>query len=138
LNMPAEEQFKAPEQKKAEEKPVEAQQELEGKKERAAPREAKKDEKKDDKAKRVIVLERVVTIPLSTAYKKPRNSRANYAVRLLRSEVARAFKVKDLKKVKIMAKASHAVAARGGRYPPKRLKVACAKDKDGVVTVELA
>ena len=146
--------FKAPEQKKAEEKPVEAQKEEEDAKERkheaiqqkahdlekkeaGAKPEAKKDGEDEDAPKREVVLSRVVTASLGEAYKKPLNSRGNYAVRLLRQQIARGFKVTG-EFVKIDPAVSNLVFARSGRKPPRHLKLACSLDKEGVVVVEPA
>ncbi|MFA4946668.1 MAG: hypothetical protein WC607_03985 [Candidatus Micrarchaeia archaeon] len=138
--MADEEKFKAPEQKTAEEKPVESQ-----KKEEAArahePKAEKTASKKESPAKeekkREIVLKRIATFSLATACKKPLQTRSNYAARLTRAEVARAFKV-ELKKVKLDPKVSEALFVRGGCRPPKKIKLSCSKDKEGIVLAEIA
>jgi len=146
--------FKAPEQKKAEEKPVEVQKEEEDAKERkqeAIQQKAHDSEKKpaeektaetpkegeDEAPKREVVLNRIVTASLGEAYKKPLNSRGNYAIRLLREQIARGFKVTG-EFVKIDPAVSNLVFARSGRKPPRHLKLACSLDKEGVVVVEPA
>jgi len=129
--------FKAPEQKLAEEKPVEAQKEEEEKRGHEHERKEKPEAKAAEKPKKQIVLERVVTVSLGDAFKKPLSGRASYAVRLLRSQVSRGFKV-DARKVKISPAVSAKIFGRGSRHPPKTLKLSCAKDKDGVVAVEAA
>lgn len=140
--------FKAPEQKKAEEKPVEAQKEEDEAKEKqhervheqttvkpAKGKEAKASE--PEEKKREIVVSRIVTASLGDAYKKPFNRRGNAAVRLLREQIARGFKVKG-EAVKISPLVSNLVFARSSRSPPRHLKLACSLDKEGVVVVESA
>jgi len=137
----SEERFTAPEQKKAEEKPIEAQKEQEkaraehkpeaevAEKESGRAAEKKKAGEKEEKP----VLERVYTFNLREAYKKPYYKRANYAVRLLRKLVTRHLKSED---VKIDPALAEFVRASG--QPKPRVKVKAAKFGDGAVKVQLA
>ncbi len=136
----SEERFTAPEQKKAEEKPVEAQKEqekarAEHKPEAEAVKEPGKaaEKKKDGEKEEKPVLERVYTFNLREAYKKPYYKRANYAVRLLRKLAARHLKSED---VKIDPAVAEFVRASG--QPKPRVKVKAAKFEDGSVKVQLA
>jgi large subunit ribosomal protein L31e len=112
----------------------------EGKEKKEAGKEEKKTgEKKEEKVekKREIVSERVITVPLRDAFKKPVYSRTNYAARILRKFVSRHLKT-ELKKVKISGKTNSVLRGAGGRSPLKSLKVKASKDKEGIVLVEPA
>ncbi len=100
--------------------------------EKPKPSEAKKEEKK-----REIVLERIYSIPLSEAYKAPRNQRANKAVKILREYLAKHFKT-AINKIKIENKASESIKTRGHRHPLKKIRVNASKDKEGIVLAVLA
>ncbi len=138
----SEERFTAPEQKKTEEKPVEAQKEQEKARAEHKPEaevvkgagrtaEKKKVGEKEEEEK--PVLERVYTFNLREAYKKPYYKRANYAVRLLRKLVVRHLKSED---VKIDPALAEFVRASG--QPKPRVKVKAAKFEGGTVKVQLA
>ncbi len=94
----------------------------------AAPKEAKK---------REIVLERVYSVPLMDAYKKPHDMRANYAVRSLRAFVSKHMKA-ELGKIKISSEVNEFIRENGSRKPAKLVKVRATKDKEGVVFAEFA
>ncbi len=144
----SEERFTSPEQKKAEEKPVEAQKEQEKaraehkpvekpveEKEEKAPEKKEEREKKQEPEKEEVkpVLERVYTFNLREAYKKPYYKRANYAVRLLRKLASKHLKSED---VKLDPELAQFVRASG--QPKPRVKVKASKFEDGTVKVRLA
>lgn len=94
-----------------------------------APKEEKKEEKRE------VVLEKTMVVPLRKAYKKPLTSRANYAVRLLRSFVSRHMNVSE-EKVLISPSVNQELFKQGSKNPIKRVKVKASKDKEGIVLVE--
>jgi len=110
----------------------------------AKPAEKTEAEKKEEakakelaEKKREIVEERIYTVPLVKAYKKPENKRAGYAVRLLRQFVSRHMKANE-SAVFIAPQANESINARGSRRPPKLLKIKASRDKEGKVLAELA
>ncbi len=110
----------------------------------AKPAEKSEAEKKAEKEaaalaekKREITEERLYTVPLSKAYKKPENKRASYAVGLLRAFVSRHMKAHP-SAVFIAPQANEAINARGSRRPPKSLKIKASRDKEGMVLAELS
>ncbi len=111
------------------------------KKEAAAAKEeaAKKKKEKEDKKekKREIVLQRVFVVPLNKAYFKPRSARARVATRLLQAFIAKHMKT-PLKSVRISPALNSLLRVRGDRKPPKRVRVAASKDKDGIALAEVA
>jgi ribosomal protein L31E len=115
---------------KKEEKKAEAQEKPKGKKPRKA-------EEKKEQPKRDLVLERVMVIPLDKAYKGSKAGRLYSAVRILRKSVARHAKC-TIESVRISVKVNELIRARGSSAIPKTVKVRIAKDKQGIVTAELA
>lgn len=93
----------------------------------------KKDEGKKEEKKRKMVLERVYTIPLVRAYRKPRSHRARVAMSLLKQFLAKHAKAKSLKEVRVDGAINDLVLARGARNPPKRVRVLVQKDDSGAV-----
>ncbi|MFH1107201.1 MAG: 50S ribosomal protein L31e [Candidatus Micrarchaeota archaeon] len=131
-------------EKKAEEKKLEAQQPASKAPEASKPeakKEAKKEaineEKKEEKKekKREIVLERLYTVDLSRAYAKPAMKRANRASRLLREFLCRHLK-SPAESIRIAPALNEAVRAHGGARPLKKVKLKATKDKDGIVLAE--
>lgn len=114
----------------------------EGQKEgQKAEKKKEKDEKKEKggkkEKKREIVLQRVFVVPLDEAYFKPRSHRVRVAIRLLKAFIAKHLKT-PLDKVRIAPELNSLVRGRGGRKPPKKVRVNASKDKDGVALAEPA
>ncbi|MFH1751230.1 MAG: 50S ribosomal protein L31e [Candidatus Micrarchaeota archaeon] len=101
------------------------------------PAEVKKEEPKEEKKKREIVLERIYTVPMIEAYSKPAMARANNAIKLLRRFLARHMKAED-GKIKIAEKVNNLIRSRGSGRPMKSIKVKATKDKEGIVLAEIA
>ena len=81
--------------------------------------------------------ERIYTIPLAKTYEKhARNRRALYAVKFVRSFLARHMKA-ELEEVKISTGVNQAIFACGMKHPPRRIKLMASKDKDGMVQATL-
>lgn len=122
-----------------EEKPAEkneAGKPAEKKEEKKAEKPAeKKDEKKKDARK--FVLERIYSIPLRKAFRKPRSHRARVAVSLLKQFVARHAKAGGTENVYVNPEVNSLVLERGARNPPKLVKVLVQKDDAGRVFVGL-
>lgn len=99
---------------------------------------AKLEEKKEAKEeKKEFTLKRSYVVPLASAYAKPAKKRAGRAIKLLRQFAARHSKSPEAS-VKISEKVASFVNSRGSKKPPKKLKVAILKDKQGNVFVNPA
>lgn len=122
-------------EKKAQEKKEEAKPEVK----LAEKKEEKKVEKKGEKAPKTeekkFVLERIYTVNLVEAYKKPQTHRADKAVRILRAFLERHMKGSP---VKISMSLNNSLRKRGSVKPLKKVKVKAGKDKDGVVFADVA
>ncbi|MBI5229264.1 60S ribosomal protein L31 [Candidatus Micrarchaeota archaeon] len=118
---------KREEEKKAEEKKVEAPKPEEKKEEK--PTEVKEEKKRE------VTVERVFVLPLSKAYRKPVSQRGMAALKTLKEFLARHMKSE---KVKVTGEVNAFILSRGGKKPPKRIKIKASKDKDGIVLAELA
>jgi ribosomal protein L31E len=104
-------------------------------KEEAEKKKKDKDEKKEKK--REIVLQRVFVIPLDEAYFKPRSARARVATKLLQSFIAKHMKT-PLANVRIAPALNSLLRVKGDRKPPKKVRVAASKDKEGIALAEIA
>ncbi|MEM0475953.1 MAG: hypothetical protein QW343_04125, partial [Candidatus Norongarragalinales archaeon] len=67
----------------------------------------------------------------------PRSARVRVATRLLKAFVARHLKT-PLEKTRISPELNALIRARGGRKPPKSVRVTVSKDKNGVALAEPA
>jgi len=84
--------------------------------------------------------ERVVTVPLRDAKKKPAPDRADAAVRIVREHLAQHFSV-DEDAVRLDPTVNEAVWANGRDSPPSKLRVRAARfeeDGEGIVEAEPA
>jgi len=83
-----------------------------------------------------MIMERIYTIPLRKAFRKPRTKRGPVAIRLIRSFLARHMKI-DEEKIKIGSTLNESVWVRGISRPPRRVKVNAVLDEGGILKVEL-
>ena len=83
-----------------------------------------------------MVLERIYTVNLRDAYRKPQYKRADSAMRLLKIFLARHLKAKD-DRVRVDPEVNDFVRARGSLHPVKYLKIQATKDKEGMVWAKL-
>ena len=74
-------------------------------------------------------MERIYTIPLRKAFKKPVTKRANYAMSLIRAYLSRHMKI-DEENIKIGSKLNDAVWARSMKHPPRKVKIKAVKEND--------
>ena len=80
--------------------------------------------------------ERVVTVPLREAKREPKQERADKAMKLVRSHLAKHFSV-DEDAVRMDPTINEAVWARGRSSPPSKLRVRAARfEEDGESIVE--
>ena len=70
--------------------------------------------------------ERVVTVPLRDVTKQASHKRADYAMRLIRSHLAKQFAV-NADAVRLDPSINEAVWARGRSKPPRKLRVRAAR-----------
>ena len=112
-----------------------AKKEAAAKEEKKKAEEKKKGEKKEKK--REIVLQRVFVVPLDEAYFKPRSARARVATRMLQVFIAKHMKT-PLANVRIAQSLNSLLRVRGDRKPPKKVRVAASKDKEGIALAEIA
>ncbi len=82
-----------------------------------------------------IIDERIYVVPLAKARHGPRNKRAKKAIRYLREYMARHFKPESLV---ISQEVNEKIWSRGIQKPPRKLKIRCTKNIDGLVVVYLA
>ena len=85
-------------------------------------------EVKKESTKETEVL-KVFVIPLKKAYRKARDKRAAYAIRLIRDFIARHMKI-DKGKIKIGRHLNEKVWERSAQKPPRRVKVTVTKHGD--------
>lgn len=84
--------------------------------------------------------ERIVTVPLREAHAAPKSERADRAMSIIRTHLARHFSV-DEAQVRLDPSINEAVWARGRRKPPRRLRVRAARFQEageGIVEAEHA
>ena len=84
--------------------------------------------------------ERVVTVPLRDAKRKPVQQRADYAMKIVRQHLAKHFSV-ETDEVRLDASVNEAVWANGRQNPPSTLRVRAARfveDDEPVVEAEHA
>ena len=84
--------------------------------------------------------ERVVTIPLRDANDKPKQERADYAMKIVREHLAQHFSVEE-DAVTLDASGNETVWANGRTNPPSKLRVRAARfveDGESVVEAETA
>ncbi|MCL9815889.1 50S ribosomal protein L31e [Natronocalculus amylovorans] len=84
--------------------------------------------------------ERVVTVPLRDAKKKPIQQRADAAMRIIREHLAKHFSVEE-GDVRLDPSINEAVWERGRQNPPSKLRVRAARfveDGEAVVEAESA
>jgi len=80
--------------------------------------------------------ERVVTVPLRKAKREPKHKRADRAMSLVRSHLAKQFAV-DEEEVRLDPSINEAVWARGRKKPPSKLRVRAARfEEEGERVVE--
>ena len=82
-----------------------------------------------------IIDERIYVVPLAKARHGPRNKYAKKAIRYLREYMIRHFKPESLV---ISQEVNEKIWERGIQKPPRKLKVRCTKNVDGLVVVYLA
>lgn len=82
-----------------------------------------------------IIDERIYVVPLAKARHGPRNKYAKKAIRYLREFMTRHFKPESLV---ISQEVNEKIWERGIQKPPRKLKVRCTKNVDGLVVVYLA
>jgi large subunit ribosomal protein L31e len=82
-----------------------------------------------------IIDERIYVVPLAKARRGPRNKYAKKAIRYLREYMTRHFKPESLV---ISQEVNEKIWERGIQKPPRKLKVRCTKNVDGLVVVYLA
>lgn len=82
-----------------------------------------------------IIDERIYVVPLAKARHGPRNKYAKKAIRYLREYMMRHFKPESLV---ISQEVNEKIWERGIQKPPRKLKVRCTKNVDGLVVVYLA
>lgn len=99
--------------------------------------EAKEGLEEKSKESREIVEERIYTVPLGRAWIRPRTKRAPRAIRLLKAFVRRHIKV-DEESIRISNEVNEKIWSRGIQKPPRKIRVKLIKDKEGIVTVQLA
>ncbi len=92
-----------------------------------------KQEKKKEKQKDAEKGEKIYTIRLTEAYKKPLNRRSPYAVRLVKDYVKTHTKAKE---VKIGSKLNETIWTRGIKRPARSVRVKVVRDGD-IAKVEL-
>ncbi len=77
------------------------------------------------------MVERIYTIPLRKAYRKPRTRRTPVAMRLIKSYLERHMKLKDSDvEIKIGQHLNETIWSRGIRYPPRRIRVKAVLDEE--------
>jgi large subunit ribosomal protein L31e len=80
--------------------------------------------------------ERVVTVPLREAKREPKHKRADKAMSLVRSHLAKQFAVEEAD-VRLDPSINEAVWARGRKKPPSKLRVRAARfEEEGERVVE--
>ncbi len=80
--------------------------------------------------------ERVVTVPLREAKREPKHKRADRAMSLVRSHLAKQFAVEE-EEVRLDPSINEAVWARGRKKPPSKLRVRAARfEEEGERVVE--
>ena len=80
--------------------------------------------------------ERVVTVPLREAKREPKHKRADRAMSLIRSHLAKQFAVEE-EEVRLDPSINEAVWARGRKKPPSKLRVRAARfEEEGERVVE--
>ena len=80
--------------------------------------------------------ERVITIPLRDVRAEPKHKRADKAMRLIRSHLAKHFSV-DESAVRIDPAVNETVWTRGRQKPPSKVRLRAARfDEDGDIVVE--
>ena len=89
----------------------------------------------EEAPKEEIIDERIYIVPLAKARAGPRNKRAKKAVRYLREYMTRHFKPESLV---ISQEVNEKIWSRGIQKPPRKLKIRCTKNVDGLVVVYLA
>jgi large subunit ribosomal protein L31e len=82
-----------------------------------------------------IIDERIYVVPLAKARHGPRNKRAKKSIRFLREYMTRHFKPESLI---ISQEVNEKIWSRGIQKPPRKLKIRCTKNIDGLVVVYLA
>jgi len=82
-----------------------------------------------------IIDERIYVVPLAKARHGPRNKRAKKSIRYLREYMIRHFKPESLV---ISQEVNEKIWSRGIQKPPRKLKIRCTKNIDGLVVVYLA
>ncbi len=95
------------------------------KKESEKQNKEEKGEKKEVKEK-VDKVERVFTIPLRKAFRKTRNKRVPYAIKLIKEFVRRHMKIKE-GEIKIGKHLNEKMWERGIEKPPRRVRVSVEK-----------
>ena len=112
--------------------------EMKEKTEAIIKREKKEKEKVEEKEKAEEVKEvkpketKVFVIPLRKAFRKSKDKRAKYAIRLIREFLARHLKVEE-EKIKLGQKLNEAIWERGREKPPRRVKVIASVFEDHVL-----
>lgn len=84
-----------------------------------------------------VVEERIYTVPLSRAWIRPRTKRAPRAIRLLKAFIKRHMKV-DEESIIISNEVNEKIWGRGIQKPPRKVRVKITKNKEGIITVQLA
>ncbi len=84
--------------------------------------------------------ERIVTVPLRDAHAAPSDERADRAMRIIRTHLARHFSVEE-SQVRLDPSINEAVWEQGRSNPPRRLRVRAARFQEageGIVEAEYA
>ncbi len=89
----------------------------------------------EEAPKEEIIDERIYIVPLAKARRGPRNKRSKKAVRYLKEYLTRHFKPEALI---ISQEVNEKIWSRGIQKPPRKLKVRCTKNIDGLVVCYLA
>ena len=84
-----------------------------------------------------LVEERIYTVPFGGAWITSRKSRAPKAMRILKAFVEKHMKI-DTSSVNITTEVNEKLWSRGIEKPPRKIRIRAAKDKEGIVTVNLA
>ncbi len=85
------------------------------------------------------ILEREYIVPLNKGWiKRPRYKRAKKAVTYLKQFLIQHMKAEDGSKVKIGSHLNQKIWASGIKNPPRKVKIAVSKNKEGIVRAELA
>ncbi len=100
-------------------------------------KEKKPEPEKKKEGEEEVVEERVYTVPFGRAWIAPRKKRSPKATRILRSFVKRHMKVDD-DSIVISGEVNEKIWSRGIEKPPRKLRIRAVRDKEGIVTVNLA